>query len=266
MPSIERDKAQLYYETYGESGPEVVFAHGAGGNTLIWWNQTAHFGQNHRTLCFDHRGFGRSHCPAEHAGAREFARDLEAIWDHAGIQRAALVCQSMGGWTGLHFALRNPDRVRCLVLSCTPAGIVTPGVVEAAGRIVREAGERAKRGAAVDPLDRPELAPDFPAREPALAYLYAQLTGLNPANALLNSKVGEIPVALESLSEFRVPTLVASAEHDQLFSPAVLREVADQIPGARFHEFAGSGHSPYFEQPDAFNRVVGDFIREYASA
>ena len=55
--------------------------------------------------------------------------------DDAGIARCALVCQSMGGWTGLQFALAQPQRVAALVLSGTPAGILTPAVGAALGAI-----------------------------------------------------------------------------------------------------------------------------------
>ena len=66
--------------------------------------------------------------------------------DDVGVERAAVVCQSMGGWTGMQFTLANPGRVSCLVLSGTPGGVETPAVVRA-----REARAR---GRTID-LDRP---------------------------------------------------------------------------------------------------------------
>ena len=45
--------------------------------------------------------------------------------------------------------------------------------------------------------------------------------------------------------------------------PNALREVAACIPGAELREFAGAGHSVYYEEPEAFNRVVGDFVARY---
>jgi hypothetical protein len=35
VPHAQRPNASLYYETHG-AGPAVTFAHGAGGNTLVW--------------------------------------------------------------------------------------------------------------------------------------------------------------------------------------------------------------------------------------
>src|SRR5262245_21403483 len=100
MPYVERLQASIYYETCGD-GPALVFAHGAGANTRVWWQRVRAFARRNRVLTFDHRGFGRSRCEPGAETADHFGADLAAVLDHAGIDRAALVCQSMGGWTGL---------------------------------------------------------------------------------------------------------------------------------------------------------------------
>ena len=145
MPFVNTENAQIYYETHGEGSP-IVLAHGAGGNTLVWWQQIAHFAADYKVVAFDHRGWGRSKCAPEHKHARHFADDMRAVMDDAGVDRAAIVCQSMGGWTGMQFTLANPERVSCLVLSGTPGGVETPAVIRA-----REARARSRT---ID-LDRP---------------------------------------------------------------------------------------------------------------
>jgi pimeloyl-ACP methyl ester carboxylesterase len=255
MPYAKRSNASLYYEVHG-TGPALVFAHGAGGNTQIWWQQVPHFARTHRVVTFDHRGFGRSQCALSDFHAREFAADLRAILDAAGIERAALVYQSMGGWTGLRTAVESPERVSCLVLSGTPGGVFTPKVLEAFARIGRIAAGEGIRGG-------PAVAPDFPAREPELAHLYDQISALNPGlppGGL--ATLAQASVEAAELAGFAVPTLMISGEHDQLFPPDVLKEAAAQIPGCRLVSFASSGHSPYFEAAPRFNRLVGEFLDE----
>ncbi len=257
MPFVQRSSTTLYYESHGEGAP-IVFAHGAGGNTLIWWQQIPHFARGRRVLTFDHRGFGRSLCAEGQFHAREFEADLFAILDHAGIERAALVCQSMGGWTGLRAALARPERISCLVLSGTPAGILTPRVVEALQRIGRIAAGEGVRAA-------PALAPDFPTREPELTHLYDQISALNPALApSALASLAEARVDPAELAGYSVPTLLISGEHDQLFPPDALKEAASQIPGCNVVDFAGSGHSPYFEDAARFNRIVEEFVAAHS--
>lgn len=258
MPEVHSHSARIYYETSGE-GPVVVFAHGAGGNRLSWWQQTAAFEAHHRVVRFDHRCFGRSACPPGAFHPRHFAEDLLAILDAEGIDRASLVCQSMGGWTGLRTVLEAPERVASLVLCGTPAGLVLPAVLEAAGRIGGRAAREGIRGNAA-------LAPDFPERSPALAHLYDQIaalnTGFDPAYlARMFDEDGRVEP--ERLESFQTPTLVVAGDQDQLFPIEVLREVAAAIPGAELREFAGCGHSVYFEDAPGFNQVVGEFVSKW---
>ena len=90
MPYVKSREARIYYETHG-SGSPLVFAHGAGGNTQIWWQQAPHFSAKHRVMTFDHRCFGRSVCKPEAFKPELFGEDLVAVLDAEGIDRVALV-------------------------------------------------------------------------------------------------------------------------------------------------------------------------------
>ena len=260
MPLVPRPHAAIHYEVYGD-GPPLVLAHGAGGNTLVWWQQVPHFARRYRVLSFDHRGFGRSQCEPGFEQARHFAGDLAAVLDDAGIARAALVCQSMGGWTGMQLARTQPDRVAALVLSGTPAGILTPKVLGALSAI----------GAAAAQMERvpvwneahPALAADVFERDPERGFLYAQLAALNPPGAIGRLELQEVMTEPAALAEWSIPTVLVGGEHDRLFAPDILEDVAAAIPGARFARIPYAGHSPYFEAPDEFNRVVDEFLDQH---
>jgi pimeloyl-ACP methyl ester carboxylesterase len=109
------------------------------------------------------------------------------------------------------------------------------------------------------------LAPDFPKRDPSMAHLYVEISGLNPAleTLPLAGALVQERVDLDELRSFTVPTLVISGERDALFSPDSLREVAALIPGANAYVIPEAGHSSYFESPETFNRVVEDFISQH---
>jgi pimeloyl-ACP methyl ester carboxylesterase len=257
MPLVEREHAAIYYELCGE-GPPLVFAHGAGGNTLVWWQQVPHFAPRYRVLTFDHRGFGRSTCATGHEQARHFADDLAAVLDHAGIARAALICQSMGGWTGVQFARQHPTRVAALVLSGTPGGILTPKVADALAGIGRAAASMDRAPSWNQP--HPALAPDILARDRERGFLYLQLAALNPPGALARLALKDVMIDPADLAGWAIPTLLVVGQQDQLFAPAIVQDVARAIPGARFEVIPTAGHSPYFEAPETFNRVVDAFL------
>jgi 3-oxoadipate enol-lactonase len=262
MPTLQSHEAEIYYELHGESTelPPVVFAHGAGGNRISWWQQVPHFSKQRRVVTFDHRSFGRSQCAPDHFHPHLFADDLFAILDAEQIERAALVCQSMGGWTGLRAAVEHPERVACLVLGGTPGGLDIPAVHDAMTKIGSRIGDEGIVANAA-------LAPSYPEREPAMAHLYDQIsalnTGVDPA-ALGRLMAPESRLSVDSLEGFAVPTLILAGEHDLLFPPATLREVAKRVPNAAIEELAVAGHSTYFELPDAFNSLVDEFLARHA--
>jgi 3-oxoadipate enol-lactonase len=249
MPKAHVNGIELYYEVHGD-GPAIVFAHGAGGNHLSWWQQVPMFARQFRCITFDHRGFGQSPDVPNGPGTRAFVDDVRALLDHLHIERASLVAQSMGGRTCLGLTLAHPERVQALVMADTTGGFSDARMVEQ-----RAEGEQLLAGDNAPPRT---YARRFPEQEPQRAFLYEQIRLLNPPRA-------ETPAAgltTEQLQGLRTPTLLIVGEHDIIAPPAVMKMFQSYIPHARLLEVAGAGHSVYFERADAFNRAVLDFLTE----
>ena len=258
MSFVLSGSAEIYFEVYG-AGPPVVLVHGAGGNTVVWWQQIPAFARSHTVVVMDHRCFGRSRCPKEEFLPEWFARDLIAVLDEAGIERAALVGMSMGGWTVLPTAVQYPERVSALVMCGTPGGLITESVLAAMANVAR--------GAAAQPAESLQGAITFSDRfvreQPEMVHLYDQISALNTGfEPSMLAAVGSpaARIASAELEGYAVPTLMVAAEHDRLFPAAVLREVAGLIPGCELVDFPGAGHSMYFEDPARFQSIVLDWI------
>jgi pimeloyl-ACP methyl ester carboxylesterase len=258
VPNVKSHDASIYYEIHGEGSP-LVLAHGAGGNTQIWWQQVPYFSSRYRVVTFDHRCFGRSICPPESFKPEFFGDDLIAVLDAEGIDRISLVCQSMGGWTGLRMALEHPERLSCLVLCGTPGGIVTDKIIAAAQRVTDGAAKGGIKGNAA-------LARSFQEREPNLSFLYDQIgshnTGFSPA---LLGQLARVRIDPDELKRPTTPTLVISGEEDSVFPTEAIREIADLIHGAQLETIPESGHSPYYEVPETFNRIVDEFLSRHVA-
>ena len=255
MPVVRINGVELYYEVHGE-GPAVVLAHGAGGNHLSWWQQVPQLSQHFRCVTFDHRGFGSSLDLPDGPGADAFIEDLRQLLDHLGIERTALVAQSMGGWTSLGFSSRYPDRVTALALCDTTAGIDDPEVAREMKSL-----QATMQGPLTVVLQRAYSA-QFPQREPARCFLYQQISGLNvhvPTDLL--TKLSAMRHRVEPIVERRVPTILLVGEEDALTPAKTMELMARRIPHARFVKVPAAGHSVYFERPDEFNRVVLEFLR-----
>ena len=180
---LNRPDCTIYYEVMGE-GPPIVFAHGLGGNQMSWWQQMAHFSARHTCVAFAHRGFTPSSEVAGATAPDAYADDLAALIDELKLRDVRLVAQSMGGWTCLEYALRNPGNLRSLVMAST------------SGRLdFRQLQGPAKAEIDAWLVQAPKTMADLDARDilvahgermeheqPAAAVLYRQISQLTPAD------------------------------------------------------------------------------------
>jgi pimeloyl-ACP methyl ester carboxylesterase len=255
---LEREGERIYFECAGE-GPALVLTHGAGGNHAVWFEQVPHFARARRVVLWDQRGFGRSTARGGPNTPARATADLAALLDRLGIARADLVGQSMGGWAVLGLALSQPARVRSLVLADTPGGIDTPEL-RASWISLAKGG-----GFATNELGRhPAVARDFFDRHPERAVLYQQLGGFGePSLADVLPSLVATKHDAAALAKLACPVLLIVGEADTLFPPAVIHTSAKQLPSAcraRVTTIPRAGHSPYFEEPAEWNRVVSEFL------
>lgn len=252
MPYAQNGETSIYYNTHGEPDrPALVFAHGAGGNAASWWQQVPVFSADHHVVVFDHRGFGRSVCPPEQQSAAHYEADVVSVMDAAGIGRAVIVCQSMGGWTGVRTAVYRTDRVSGVLLGNTPGAVRTEVTVANRRKMT-------KRLAEAGGLINRAYSAEFAERNPAGAVLHRQISAFN-TQARPNLRDDAVYVEPGAVRDSGVPFLVLSSDLDPLFPPAVLESVARDI-GAPVARVAGAGHSTYFEKPEEFNAIVSEFL------
>jgi 3-oxoadipate enol-lactonase len=251
MPTVNSNGTPIYYESQG-GGPAIVFAHGAGGNAAIWFNQIAHFSDRYQCISFDHRCFARSPADPDSVTIPNFRDDLLTIMDTLEVESAHLVGQSMGGFTVLRCALDSPDRVITLTMSCTPGGAVIPEPTEA----VQQLGTRGADG-----IKATMAKKTF--ENPALVQLYSAIQSFNTEFSfakLKNLRRPEDVIEHERLAAVKCPTLFVSGREDPLFLPEQLSALVPHFPDARIEIVEDSGHSPYFERPDVFNALLESHI------
>ncbi|HEX2171597.1 MAG TPA: alpha/beta hydrolase [Dehalococcoidia bacterium] len=255
MPTLSHDGCAIYYEVHG-SGDPIVFAHGAGGSHLSWWQQVPHFRDRFTCVTFDHRGYGRSRADPEPDNGRHYVGDLAALIDHLGFESVNLIAQSMGGWTCLGYARRHPDRVRRLVMASTPGGLISP---EIEAELAKTWSQPAPPPGSAPPAYGERMLKEAP----TLAFLYDQIAGLNPPRdrrqifALLRA----IHTATaDQVAGFTIPTLLIVGGEDASIRPDAIIAASRLIPGARLEVVPEAGHSLYFQYPDRFNQLVDSFL------
>ena len=251
MPYLEINDFNMYYEVRG-SGPALTFAHGASGNRLMWWQQIPEFEQDYTCISFDHRGWGSSIDDPNNIKTSQFASDLKALLRFLEIDKTAIICQSLGGITGLNFSLTFPEMVSALVLADTTGGVGEPVVVDMLQ--------------SVSPPDHPTrraLPASFIANQPALTLLYEEIGLLNPkrersvVSSIFRDTSGP---GKDTLKDFDIPIMLLVGESDLIFPPTVIEEVSKLFKDATYHVIPESAHASHFEQPDIFNDHLKTFL------
>jgi 3-oxoadipate enol-lactonase len=268
VPTAKFDDIELYYQEYGKGFP-VVFAHGAGGNHMSWWQQVPVFSRQYRCITFDHRGWGLS-LDGDDRGPAAFTADLKALMDYLELDEAFLVGQSMGGLTCLGVTLAEPRRIRGLVMANTFAGMrreVWLASDEGLRASVQSIWQRRRDGGVKRALSR-----DFASNDRERAFLYKQIRMLNeegPNRLQTESQVQrlralertpDIGATRESLSALATPVLFIGGEHDEVMPVSLMKIACSLIPKAEMEVIPGCGHSAYFERPEVFNKLVLDFF------
>jgi pimeloyl-ACP methyl ester carboxylesterase len=259
MPYIDAPDARLRYDVIGD-GPLLVFVHGAGANSTVFFQQVAHFSKTCRVVCMDLRGFGGSQCNAETFHQRLFPDDLARILDAEAKGPAGVVCQSMGAWAGLPLAVREPERFAALVLSGSPTPAYGPH--HAALTNVSNTFKRAGAGEQVAPTQL-GFSEGFVARRPDLIALYQILARQNQKVDTSHITDEELRLMPEHFAGYAVPTLVMGGLQNKLLGGETHKIAASFIPGSEVYTFPDSGHSSYFEEPDHYNGVVEGFFRKH---
>ena len=266
MPMLPVTGGELYYEVHGEGDRAIVFAHGAGGSHLSWWQQVPHFSRRYRCITLDHRGFGQS---LDHSGETmaAYRRDLEELLDHLGIESTAIIAQSMGGFTGMTFAGTHPERVWALVMANTFLGVGDEALVARAREHWEGLTQIDPAGAAADQTTM--VGQRYKEEHPDGVFLYQQLRALNPPLDLPNTysiEDGAIPAGTSRTSHASTCRCCSSPGEEDGVIPIELTAAAQQrVGGSRIERVPEAGHSLYWEMPEVFNARVDAFFDEVLS-
>jgi pimeloyl-ACP methyl ester carboxylesterase len=256
-------------------GPPLVFVHGLAGSWPNWLEQLPVFAAERRVVALDLPGFGHSPLPHEPISISGYARLLDRLLDQLGVDAAAVVGNSMGGFISAELAIAFPQRVERLVL-ISAAGVSTynePHTVRAVPALRRLerilAATTAWSAARSETLSRRprlrEMTMSLVVRHPSrlpTALISEQIRGAGKPG-FMHALQAIIEYDLrERFPEIACPTLVVWGENDMLIDVTDADVFVELIRGARKVIFEDTGHMAMLERPAAFNALLRDFLSE----
>lgn len=235
--TVDLDEVSLTYQRVGAGAP-LLLIHGLGGSTRWWAKNVAALAEEFEVFAVDLAGFGESRHGGPFALGKAAAQ-LAAWTRRLDLGPVTLVGHSMGGCVAAELAADYPALVRRLVLVDAAALPLDQGLLQHAIGLTRALG--------YTPWDfLPVFATDLCRTSP--------LTLWNGTRDLLATDIRP------KLRKVRAPALVIWGEHDTVVPPEMGQQLVRYLPNADLAVIRDAGHSPMWDRPATFNRLVLDFL------
>jgi pimeloyl-ACP methyl ester carboxylesterase len=259
-------------------GPPLVLLHGSSMTGVVWAPLVPHLPG--RTLYLvDLPGCGWAD-EVDHTGgdlAVHQAAFVGSLLDALGLERAALLGASMGGWYALRAAVELPSRLTAVVAVTAPAlalpGATVPLPMALSGtRIGRRLMSRApapsartmkRMLAAIGGKGSVRDVPDamFEALGAASSLGLPSTASMVQVQARWRRPMPGVQFTDEELAGCPVPTLFVWGDEDKVQPPAAGERAAALLPAGRLAVLPG-GHGLWFDVPERCGEAVTGFLSE----
>lgn len=263
MKFIRANGGIAHYADEGpRSGRPIVFINSLGTDLRIWDEVAAPLARQWRAIRYDKRGHGLSSHPVAATGIGDFAADLAGLIDALKVGAATIVGISIGGLIAQELYRSRRDLVASLVLCDTGHRIGNAEFYNARADLVQSAGLEA----IADGVLERWFTADYRTKNPdTMAGWRAMLTRTPRDGYVAACRIVGQPDFTEAAKAVAAPTVVIVGDEDGATPPALARELAGLIPGARLEIVAGAGHLPCIERPEAMRALIETHVKAVSS-
>jgi non-heme chloroperoxidase len=257
------DGVRIAAQEWGNpGGPEILFIHGFSQSHLSWSRQFgSELTRSFRLIAYDIRGHGASDKPLDASYYRDhksWADELKAVMEAARLKKPFLVGWSYGGRIILEYLTEYGDK--------NIAGINFVGAFTKLTPDIFGPGASAARKMASENLaENIENTLLFLKLSTVKALPTDELSRIVAYNMVVPAKVRQYLIGRpapyeEALRKIKVPVLITHGVEDQVALVSLARYTASMIPQAQSSLYEGSGHMPFWEDAQRFNRELADFV------
>lgn len=214
-------------------GKLLLYLHGAGSNGHFAHKLLDILAAKHSPLSLDYPGHGRSSGTESLKSVTTYSDFVYAFWKKLGVRPAVLIGHSMGGAIAMDLALRHPDMVDGLILTCTAAKFNIP---EERLNIWKNV----MQGRAGQPFTKDSCSPATPMA--IVQEGWAEQIKTDPRVRYFDLVACKEVDLTAKLSEIRKPTLILAGQDDMTTPVAQSEQLRDRIPGAKLTVIPQAGH------------------------
>src|SRR5918995_944522 len=238
MPVAHLNDTELFYVEVGEGIPCLVMHGGLGGDHTAVHPWLDPLGDLMHLVYYDHRGNGRSgRPPSETITFEQLCADADALREHLGFEKVAVLGHSFGGFIALEYASRFPERISHLILLGTAPTLDYEEEIE---ENARRKGATQEQLAALEASaeDEEEFWHWWKLIEPLYFHTYdAALAERVLGKMIVSVKAGDAGDAIleewdltSRLGEISAPTLVVVGKDDLICPPSQAKIMHEGIP------------------------------------
>lgn len=257
----EANNHKITYTQTGKGDTTLLFLPGWSIDRF-YWNHTLHFfNKKYNCLAIDIPGFGHSVFGGNEATIENLADVLNQFVNHLNLTNTIIVAHCISGNIGLKLALNNKERF---------IGFVGVDNFKTVGyQSTKEEKKQLLDFTSMLKMDYYSTASKYTAQmlfdkqtpdSVALRVLYdVKNTPVNIGKNALLSSFHQVYKEREELSRLHVPLKLINAKEPPTMQTALNNRV---YYGVKIYEISNCGHYPMIEQPEKFNILLQQAIRE----
>ncbi|MEP7141302.1 MAG: 3-oxoadipate enol-lactonase [Ferruginibacter sp.] len=259
MTFININSVTIHYKWINNKKDKTfLFINSLGTDFRIWDEVVGLLKEYGNILLFDKRGHGLSDIVTGAIGLNYFADDAEDLLNHLQINKCIIIGLSVGGMITQILANRIPDRIEKLVLCDTGHKIGNEQVWNTRIQQVKENG----LGEISDGVMQRWFSDKFRNEQSANVAGFKNMLErtlalgyIQTCEAIRDADLAEIA------KQIKIPALCVVGSEDKSTLPEEVKNLADLIEGSRYEVIEGSGHIPCVDNPEAFTKLIIDFIK-----
>lgn len=251
----------IAYKVLGSGTRPLLFIHGFIFDSSLWDRQVPALAEDHKLVIPDLRGFGESDDCDGMITLESYVDDILDLIKELKLGKPLVAGLSMGGYVALRLAEREPGLFSGLVLFDTRATGDTneAKIKRAAGiRVIKAGGLRMYTGALMESVFSEKFKKNEPEEFRGFIDRGSSIKPEGAVGALL-AMMGRTDTS-GFLESTELPVLAVCGEFDTLTPPAEMAAMMKNVRNGELHIIPGAGHAAPFEEPEACNKILKDFL------
>ena len=274
LKSVDIDGEALHYIEQG-SGEPLIFVHGTLGDYRSWLSHMAPYSENYRVVSYSRRYAWPNEQQSDSLmdySVRIHADDLYTLIQELDLEKVQLVGHSYGAYTALAMALEHPERVQSLILGEPPAASLIENSEQGQEsfdaflannlRPAAQAFRRDWNDKGLEHFMQGVMGEDFrldhlpPEGKQRWMDNLLELWGFALTESFMRLDKTKI-------KQLEIPVLLIVGDHSPAWLVEISKALHQLLPQSKMVIIENSSHGLYFEQPEAVDRAIMDFLDRY---